>query len=273
MIIGKQTFDFTDNKAYIMGILNITPDSFSDGGSHDTIATALAHAQMMLDQGCDIIDIGAESTRPGHTQISTDEEIRRLVPILEAIRDHFPNVAISVDCYRYETAEVALQHGADMINDIWGLTYDDKIAQVIAKYDGAACIMHNRPDRNYSDLLSDLLADTQHMLNIGLKAGIDPEKICIDPGIGFAKDFTENLITLKHIDAFERFHLPILLGTSRKGFLGQILDLPAPERDLGTAATTVYGYLHGARIFRVHDILANKQALEVARQIVMSDHE
>ena len=214
MQIGPLTVK-NDADFYVMGVLNITPDSFSDGGSYDSIAPALEHCEFLLAEGADIIDIGAESTRPGHEQISTEEEIARLLPILNTIRAAYPNIAISIDCYRAETARLALEAGADMINDIWGLAYDAEMAGVVAEYGAAVCIMHNRRDMNYKDLIGDLKDDLASMLEIAEKAGIARSQICLDPGIGFAKRIEENLYVLKHLEKLQDFELPLLLGTSR----------------------------------------------------------
>ena len=272
MRIGPLTVK-NDADFYVMGVLNITPDSFSDGGSYDSIAPALEHCEFLLAEGADIIDIGAESTRPGHEQISTEEEIARLLPILNTIRAAYPNIAISVDCYRAETARLALEAGADMINDIWGLTYDGEMAGVVAEYGAALCIMHNRRDMNYKNLIGDLKDDLSSMLKLAEKAGIARSQICIDPGIGFAKRIEENLYVLRHLEELRDFELPVLLGTSRKGFLGLLLDgVPAKERDVATAATSVIGYEKGCRIFRVHDVRKTKEALTIAQAVAEAEY-
>lgn len=272
MQIGPLTVK-NDADFYVMGVLNITPDSFSDGGSYDSIAPALEHCEFLLAEGADIIDIGAESTRPGHEQISTEEEIARLLPILNTIRAAYPNIAISVDCYRAETARLALEAGADMINDIWGLTYDGEMAGVVAEYGAALCIMHNRRDMNYKNLIGDLKDDLSSMLKLAEKAGIVRSQICIDPGIGFAKRIEENLYVLRHLEELRDFELPVLLGTSRKGFLGLLLDgVPAKERDVATAATSVIGYEKGCRIFRVHDVRKTKEALTIAQAVAEAEY-
>lgn len=262
-----------DADFYVMGVLNVTPDSFSDGGSYNSIYPALEHCELLLAEGADIIDIGAESTRPGHEQISTEEEIARLLPILKTIRAAYPNIAISIDCYRSETARVALEAGADMINDIWGLTYDADMADVIAEYGAAVCVMHNRSDMNYKDLLEDIKTDLSRMLEIAEEAGIARSQICIDPGIGFAKKKEENLFVLKHLEELQDFDLPVLLGTSRKGFLGTLLGgVSAKERDVATAATSVIGYEKGCRIFRVHDARKTREALIVAKAVAEAEY-
>ncbi len=267
-ITVKNNADF-----YVMGVLNVTPDSFSDGGSYNSIYPALEHCEFLLAEGADIIDIGAESTRPGHEQISTEEEIARLLPILKTIRAAYPNIAISVDCYRAETARAALDAGADMINDIWGLTYDADMADVIAEYGAAVCVMHNRSDMNYKDLIGDLKVDLSHMLEIAEEAGIARSQICIDPGIGFAKKKEENLFVLKRLEELQDFDLPVLLGTSRKGFLGTLLGgVSAKERDVATASTSVIGYEKGCRIFRVHDVRKTREALIVAKAVAEAEY-
>lgn len=263
MKIGHRNFDFNTNQGIIMGILNVTPDSFSDGGQWNRLDDALAHTAQMIDDGADIIDIGAESTRPGHTQISVDEELSRLIPILEAIRSHF-DIPISVDCYRAATAKEAIRSGADLINDIWGLTYDSEMAPLVAQSGLPVCIMHNRDNDLYHDFMTDFFADMRHQVAIAKDAGIKDEQIILDPGIGFVKNRDQEALCIKHLDQLVALGYPVLLGTSRKRLLGSILDVPAKERDLGTAATTVYGYLKGARIFRVHHVKANRQALDIA---------
>ena len=272
MQIGPLTVK-NDADFYVMGILNVTPDSFSDGGSYNSIYPALEHCEFLLAEGADIIDIGAESTRPGHEQISTEEEIARLLPILKTIRAAYPNIAISVDCYRAETARAALDAGADMINDIWGLTYDADMADVIAEYGAAVCVMHNCSDMNYKDLIGDLKVDLSHMLEIAEEAGIARSQICIDPGIGFAKKKEENLFVLKRLEELQDFDLPVLLGTSRKGFLGTLLGgVSAKERDVATASTSVIGYEKGCRIFRVHDVRKTREALIVAKAVAEAEY-
>lgn len=261
-----------NSKFYIMGILNVTPDSFSDGGKYNNVTAALEHTEELLSDGADIIDIGAESTRPGHEKISSDEEIARLLPILKAVRQSYPKIPVSVDCYRASTARAALDAGADMINDIWGLSYDPWMAALIREYGAAVCIMHNRQDMNYKDLMSDIKTDLSHMLLIARDAGIDDSQICIDPGIGFAKTAADNLAVLKQLDLLQSFNLPVLLGTSRKGFLGKLLNnVEARERDLATAVTSALAYDKGCRIFRVHDVKKTKEALIVAEAIAEAD--
>lgn len=266
------TLTSSPDEPILMGIINLTPDSFSDGGSYTTTESALAQATTLLGQGAHILDLGAESTRPGHQQISTDEEIDRLLPPLHAIREKFPETYISIDCYRSETARAALKAGAHMINDIWGLLYDPEMAPLIAEYDADVCIMHNRKNTEYINYLEDVLVDLKTQISIAKEAGIADEKICIDPGIGFGKNYEQNLALLSRLDILQVFPYPILLGTSRKGFLGRLLDVPPKDRDLATAVTSALGYEKGARIFRVHHVAASKEALTIAKAIKGASH-
>ena len=185
MKIGNRFFD-TKNHTYIMGILNVTPDSFSDGGKWNHMDEALKHTEAMIADGADIIDIGGESTRPGHTPVSADEEAQRVLPVIEAVKKHF-DIPVSVDTFKSSVAESSIQAGADLVNDIWGLKYDPKMAAVIAKYDVACCLMHNKSNTEYQNFLIDMLAETQECVNLARQAGIKDEKIMLDPGIGFAK--------------------------------------------------------------------------------------
>lgn len=191
MKIGNRFFD-TKNHTYIMGILNVTPDSFSDGGKWNHMDEALKHTEAMIADGADIIDIGGESTRPGHTPVSADEEAQRVLPVIEAVKKHF-DIPVSVDTFKSSVAESSIQAGADLVNDIWGLKYDPKMAAVIAKYDVACCLMHNKSNTEYQNFLIDMLAETQECVNLARQAGIKDEKIMLDPGIGFGKTFEMNL--------------------------------------------------------------------------------
>ena len=261
MKIANKNFNLNGTDAYIMGILNVTPDSFSDGGRYNEVDAAVEHALAMVVDGADIIDIGAESTRPGHVQITVEEEIARLTPVLQALKKA-TDVPLSVDTYRAETAKAALAAGADMINDIWGLTYDPAMAQVVAEAGCPVCIMHNRDNNVYDDFVAEWLADIQHQLAIAEAAGIAKESIILDPGIGFAKSFAYDTTAMHHLTDLCALGYPVLLGTSRKRMIGNLLDLPVDQRDEGTAATTVYGYLAGARIFRVHNVQMNRRCLD-----------
>ena len=252
---------------YIMGILNVTPDSFSDGGRYDSVNEALKHARQMVMEGADIIDIGGESTRPGHVPISDEEEIERIVPVIEAIKRHL-DVPVSVDTYKPAVARAAIEAGADMVNDIWGLKKDPEMAKVIADTGVVCCLMHNRETAEYEELIPDCIADLNETLRIAESAGIDKDKIILDPGIGFGKTYAHNLLVLKHLNEFHKLGCPILLGTSRKSVIGLTLDLPADERLEGTLATTVIGVMAGMSFVRVHDVAANERAITMTEAIL-----
>lgn len=267
MRIGAAEFD-TGKNTYIMGILNVTPDSFSDGGRYNSVYAALIHTEEMIEQGADIIDIGAESTRPGHGgALPEDEELKRLIPVLDAIDVRF-DIPISVDTYKSRTAQAALEHGADLINDIWGLKYDSDMAGVIAKWQVPCCLMHNRKNAQYTDFIADVLSDMWETLRIAEEAGIAPGNIILDPGIGFAKSLDQNLSMLKHLDAFCGLGYPVLLGTSRKSVIGLTLGLETGDRLEGTLATTVIGVMAGCSFVRVHDVSENARAIRMTRAVL-----
>lgn len=266
MKIGNREFDLK-NHAYIMGILNVTPDSFSDGGHYNTVDGALFHAEQMINDGADIIDIGGESTRPGHEKISDTEEIHRVIPVIERIKAEF-DIPVSLDTYKAEVAKEGIKVGIDLINDIWGLKWDGNMAPVIAESGLPCCLMHNRREINYMDFMNDFRSDIEEILDIACWAGIDREKIILDPGIGFAKDYKMNLMIMNHLQLLAKWELPILLGTSRKSMIGNALDLPVDDREEGTLATTVIGRMKGCSIFRVHDVKKNKRALMMTEAIL-----
>jgi dihydropteroate synthase len=266
MQIGNKNFDLT-NQVLIMGILNVTPDSFSDGGKFNNLDASLNQVEKMIADGADLIDLGGESTRPGHTQISDAEEIERIVPMIAAIRKRF-DIPISIDTYKGAVGAAALQAGADMVNDIWGFKYDPTLAKVTAKYQVPCVLMHNRNNQNYQNLMNDINSDLQESIDIALKAGISKDAIILDPGIGFAKDYAQNMETMHHLEALQSLGYPLLLGTSRKGFIGLTLDLPVTERVEGTVATTVIGIMKGASIIRVHDVRENKRAAQMTISIL-----
>ncbi|MDQ0974186.1 dihydropteroate synthase [Neobacillus niacini] len=249
---GPYQLDFS-KKTYIMGILNATPDSFSDGGKYNNMEHAIKHAQEMVENGADIIDIGGESTRPGYTVISADEEIERVVPVIEAISKHV-SVPISIDTYKAKVAQRAIEAGAHIINDIWGAKADDKMAAVAAEYNVPIILMHNRHDRNYSFFIRDVLNDLYESINIVKQAGVRDEQIILDPGIGFAKDLNENILMMQNLDTLTALGYPVLLGTSKKSMIGQALNLPVEERMEGTGATVCYGVQKGCQIIRIHDV-------------------
>ncbi len=257
MKIGNRNFEI-GKRTYIMGILNVTPDSFSDGGKFNDIETAIKHAKQMVYHGVDIIDIGGESTRPGHKSVSEEEEIKRVVPIIEALKREI-EVPISVDTYKGKVAELAIKAGAAMINDVWGFKKDPYIATVAAKYNVPCCLMHNRDNKNYTNLIQDILVDLEESIEIALKAGVKRENIILDPGIGFAKSYEDNLKTMSNLEKLNTLGYPVLLGTSRKTMVGFALNLPVEERLEGTLATTTIGIMKGCEFVRVHDIKENKR--------------
>ena len=250
-----------------MGILNVTPDSFSDGGKYNHLDAALFHAEEMLRDGADIIDIGGESTRPGHTVITDQEEISRVVPVIEAVKSRF-DVPVSIDTYKGTVAEAALKAGADLVNDIWGFKHDKKVADLTAQYKAACCLMHNRHKAVYDDFLSDLVKDMEECIKIAREAGVSDDRIILDPGVGFGKTYEMNLEAIHHVDVLHQLGFPILLGTSRKSVIGLTLDLPADQRVEGTVATTVIGVMKGCAFVRVHDIKENKRAIQMTEAIL-----
>jgi dihydropteroate synthase len=266
MRIGSREFNFSE-KTYIMGILNVTPDSFSDGGKFNSLNSAISRVEQMIKDGADIIDIGGESTRPNYVQISEEEEIQRVIPIVSELKKHF-DTPISVDTYKSKVAKAALAAGADMINDIWGLKYDNNMAQVISSYGVPVCIMHNRKEARYDDFMTDVLNDIQESIDIGIKAGINREKLIVDPGIGFAKTYEMNLTIMNRLEQLKQFNLPILLGTSRKSMIGLTLDEPVENREEGTIATSVMGVMKGCNFVRVHNVLGNHRAIKMTEAIL-----
>lgn len=248
-------------RTYVMGILNVTPDSFWDGGRYIEPTSALEHALEMVEQGADIIDVGAESTRPGATHVTQEEEIARLEPVLKTLAPHL-KVPISVDTYRAKTAEMALSLGALIINDVWGLKYDPDMAGVIAKNNAAAVLMHNRHSTDYFDLMGDIITALGESIKIATRSGIDRSNLIVDPGIGFGKTTEQNLEVMAKLKELKALGLPILLGTSRKSVIGNTLNLSIEERIEGTAATVALGIANGADIIRVHDV---KSMVRVAR--------
>lgn len=266
MIIGNKDFNVKNN-AYIMGILNVTPDSFSDGGKYNSFDYALKHVEEMIAEGADIIDIGGESTHPGYTMVSDDEEIARVIPIIKAVKERF-DIPVSIDTYKSKVALEAIEAGADMVNDIWGFKFDNEVADVVKKYDVACCITHNRNNTEYKELVNDIISDLEESAEIAEKAGIDNDKIIIDPGVGFGKTYEQNLQIINHLEQLHCFGYPLLLGASNKSVIGTALNLPIDERLEGTIATTVVGAMKGAAFFRVHDIKENKRALEMTEKIL-----
>ncbi|MBQ2800804.1 MAG: dihydropteroate synthase [Lachnospiraceae bacterium] len=266
MKIGNREFEIGKH-TYVMGILNVTPDSFSDGGQFNTVDEMLKHTEKMLNEGADIIDIGGESTRPGYTMLSDEEEIKRVVPAIEVVKKHF-DVPISVDTYKGNVAKAAIDAGADLINDIWGLQYDDILAGVIAKSGLPCCLMHNRKEPDYKNFMLDMMADLYKTVEIAEKAGIADDKIILDPGVGFGKTYENNLEVINKLEMLHALGYPLLLGTSRKSVIGLALDLPVTERVEGTLATTVIGVMKSCTFVRVHDVKENKRAIAMTEAIL-----
>jgi len=253
--IGKRT--------YIMGILNMTPDSFSDGGKYNTLEKGMERALKMIEDGADIIDVGGESSRPGYKPVTAEEELRRINDIVKKLQE--VNTIVSVDTMKSKVAEESLKNGAHIINDIWGLQRDPDMAKVVADYGAGIVIMHNKDVAEYDDVLKDVISFLEKSIDIALKAGIKEENIMIDPGIGFGKTLEHNLTLMKRLDELKVLGFPILLGTSRKSMIGYVLNLDVNERVEGTAATVAIGISKGADIVRVHDVK------EMARVAKMTD--
>ena len=266
MRIGSREFD-TERQTYIMGILNVTPDSFSDGGKYNHLDAALFHAEEMVRDGADIIDVGGESTRPGFEKISDEEETERVAPVIEALTARL-DVPVSVDTYKSRVAKAALSAGASLINDIWGFKADRNMAAVTAETGAACCLMHNRERADYQDFLKDMIADLWECVELARKAGVADDRIILDPGVGFGKNYHLNLQTIAHLDEVRRMGFPVLLGTSRKSVIGTALDLPTDQRLEGTLVTTVYGVQQGCAFLRVHDVKENKRAVQMTKAIM-----
>ena len=266
MRIGSRDFA-TSGHTYIMGILNVTPDSFSDGGKFNQMDAALKHAEEMIADDAAILDIGGESTRPGYTKISDEEEISRVVPVIEAVKKEF-DIPISVDTYKSGVAKAAAEAGADLINDIWGLKYDNHMADVIAKSGLACCLMHNRDNAEYQNFMEDMKQDLRETIALAKAAGIEDDKIILDPGVGFAKSYENNLEVIRRLKEFNELKYPVLLGTSRKSVIGLTLDLPAAERVEGTLVTTVMAVEADCMFVRVHDVKENYRAIQMTEAIL-----
>ncbi len=258
----------------VMGILNVTPDSFFDGGKHHTMEGALDHALRMIEEGADIIDIGGESTRPYADPVPEEEELRRIVPVIEALRAS-SDILISVDTYKAGVADAALRAGADIINDISGLTYDDAMAQVVARNDAWVVIMHIKGtprnmqvDPHYDDVVVEISEFLRLQMDHAVRAGVDPEKIIIDPGIGFGKRVEDNLRILKMLGEFKKLGRPVLIGTSMKSFIGKVAGLPIEERVEGTLASLAVALMNGADILRVHDVKKAKKVLMTVKAVM-----
>lgn len=265
MKIGNREFDFSRH-TYIMGILNVTPDSFSDGGKWNDMDRALRHVEEMIREGADVIDVGGESTRPGHQKISDEEETQRVAPVIEALKKRF-DVPVSVDTYKSSVAAAAIEAGVDLLNDIWGFRYDGKMAALAAASQVACCLMHNKDEAVYRDFMKDMMEETLECARIALQAGVAKDRILLDPGIGFGKTYEMNLEALRRLDEFCSLGYPVLLGTSRKSVIGLTLDLPADQRLEGTLVTTVLAVQTGCAFVRVHDIRENRRAIQMMEAI------
>lgn len=260
---GPYTLDY-GQKTIVMGILNVTPDSFSDGGNYHHVERAVSHALEMVENGADIIDIGGESTRPGFEPVPLEEELQRVLPIVQAVA-RAVNVPISIDTYKAEVAKQALQAGAHIINDVWGAKADATMAAVAAEFQVPIILMHNRKHRDYQFFVRDVFQDIFESIALAKQAGVKDEMIIVDPGIGFAKDHLENVEMMRNLDKLVSFGYPVLLGTSRKSIVGNVLKLPVDERVEGTGATVCYGIQKGCQFVRVHDVK------EISRMVKMMD--
>lgn len=260
LILGERTL--------IMGILNVTPDSFSDGGRFNVVEAAVQHAQKMVESGADIIDVGGESTRPGSADVSMQEELDRVIPVIKALAKVI-GVPISIDTYKAEVAEQAILAGASIINDVWGFQREPEIAKVAAKYNVPSILMHNQVGHEYDmDMVESMKQFFRKSFEIASDAGVSPKNIILDPGIGFGKTPEQNIVLMSRLHELNCLGYPILLGTSRKSMIGKILDLPPEERVDGTVATNVLGIAQGIEILRVHDIKENMRAAKVADAII-----
>jgi dihydropteroate synthase len=269
--IGPRTFHWGE-RTFVMGILNVTPDSFSgDGlvaGTDDVVAAALAVARRMVEDGADIIDIGGESTRPGHAPVRADEERDRVVPVIAAVRAALPDVPISVDTTKPAVAEAALAAGADLINDVWGVGDDDALPRLAAAHGAPLVVMHNRAEPAYASFLAEVVADLERALERAFRLGVAWDGLIVDPGFGFGKTPEHNLEVLRHLDLLRQLGRPVLLGTSRKSTLGKVLDLPVDQRLEATLATTALGIAAGADMVRVHDVRPNVRAARMSDAVV-----
>ena len=272
MLLGEEERSHMDmknfdvkNKTYIMGIVNVTPDSFSDGGRWYGQDAAVEHARKLAEEGADIIDVGGESTRPGDIPVSDEEEIKRVVPVIERIKKEL-SVPVSVDTYKSAVARAALEVGADMVNDVWGFKKDKDMARVAAEYGAACCLMHNRERAEYSSFIPDVKSDLEECVNIALRAGVKQEKIILDPGIGFAKTPVQNLILLNRLEELDLGY-PVLVGASRKSLIGYALNLPVERREEASVAAAVIAAYKGAAFVRVHNVAAHRHAVDMARAV------
>lgn len=269
MRIGKKDFPFGE-RTYVMGILNVTPDSFSDGGNYDDLDSALRQAEKMIQEGADILDVGGESTRPGYEPVSEEQEISRTVPVIEALKRRF-DIPVSIDTYKSNVAEAALAAGADLLNDIWGCRHDERCVELAAHYDAAICLMHNRKQAQYEDFMPDVIGDLQVSLSIAERYGVKKDKIILDPGVGFGKTLAHNCSVVKHLQDIVALGYPVLLGASRKSMIGLTLSLPVGQREEGTIATSVMAAMKGCCFVRVHDVEKNVRALRMTEAVLHAE--
>ena len=270
--IGPRTFAW-GRRTYVMGILNVTPDSFSGDGlvasdSAATVAAAVARARSMADDGADLLDIGGESTRPGHLPVEEAEELARVIPVVAAVRAALPEMPLSIDTTKPGVAAAAIEAGADLVNDVWGVAPDDPLPRLAAERGVPIVLMHNRAEARYHDVVPEIVADLEAAIERALAAGVARADILVDPGFGFGKTAEHNLALLRDLAGLRVLGCPILLGTSRKSTLGKVLDLPADQRVEATIATTVLGIAAGVDIVRVHDVRANARAARMADAIL-----
>lgn len=278
LAIGPRTFAW-GVRTFVVGILNVTPDSFSGDGllagteghasaGDGPVAAALALARRMVDEGADILDVGGESSRPGHAAVGAAEEAARVVPVIRALREALPDVPLSIDTTKPSVAAAALDAGAHLLNDVWGVAEDDGIARVAAERGVPLVVMHNRAEARYTALMAEIVADLQRALERAVRAGVPRERLIVDPGFGFGKAPPHNLALLRELAALRLLGRPVLLGTSRKSTLGKVLDLPPDEREEATVATTVLGIAAGVDLVRVHDVGSNVRAARMADAVV-----
>jgi dihydropteroate synthase len=268
--IGPRTFRWGE-RTFVMGILNVTPDSFSGDGllaAPDAVAAAVAQAVEMAHEGADLLDIGGESTRPGHATVDEDEELQRTIPVVRAVRKALPTMPLTIDTTKAAVAVAALDGGADAINDIWGVAEDDALAAIAAARGVPLIVMHNRAEARYDHLVEDVIDDLRRALERAGRAGVPGANLIVDPGIGFGKTAEQNLEILRNLAKMRSLERPILLGTSRKSTLGKVLDLPTDQRVEATLATTALGIAAGADIVRVHDVLENVRAARMADAVI-----
>jgi dihydropteroate synthase len=269
--IGGRLFEW-GSRTYVMGIINVTPDSFSGDGlmasSTDPVAAAVAQARQMAEEGADILDIGGQSTRPGHAELPTNEELARVIPVVNEVRRALPNMPLSIDTTSAEVAEAALEVGANLVNDVWATAADPGLLRLTAELSLPIVLMHNRAEARYTNVLAEIVADLQRAIDTAMAAGIAWERLIVDPGIGFGKTAEHNLAVLHDLGALQVLARPILLGASRKSTIGKVLDLPADQRVEGTLTTTALGVAAGVDMVRVHDVRPNVRAARMADAVI-----